>query len=685
MASVGSFALLCVFVVSAFGIVAAMISGRAGRFERVAERAIYNCLALYAIVIVSLLYLLSTAEFRFAYVAGHTNRDLSFAYKMTALWAGQEGSLVFWGFVLSAYSAAIIAKNRKRFSELVPHMSVVFLATIFFFSLLSIFVSNPFNELVEVHADGRLAPFIPADGQGLNPLLQHWAMVIHPPLLYLGYVGCIVPFAFAMAALVTRRLSNDWLKATRRWTLIAWLFLGAGILLGAKWAYVELGWGGYWGWDPVENASLMPWLTMTAFLHSASIQERKGMLKVWNVSLVALSFLLSIFGTFITRSGIVSSVHAFSKSSIGTYFTVFMLVVGALTVYFILRRLPDLKSETSLDSLISRESAFLFNNVVLLGACVAILWGTMYPFVSEEFWGQKITVGPPFFNRIMVPVGLLLLFLTGIGPLVAWGRTSLGSIRRNLLAPAVAGLIAAAALYALGYRHAYALLDLGLCAFVLTGIILEFYRGARARQKNTAEGFFTALYAMTMTNKRRHGGYLVHLSVVLLFVGFAGAAFNSETKATLREGDQAQFKGYTIRCKKIEISETPNYLYEKASVQVLRDGRDLGMLYPEGRVYKAGEQTTTEVAIRSNPLRDLYLVFAGMTDDRRAVLQIFINPLVHWIWVGSIVMLLGTLIAVLPDRLGGEKGKGERDKDRRRWVISVAERDEEKREKGRVD
>lgn len=661
MATVGSFALLCILVFSAFGIVAALIGCReeTRRFAKIAQRAVYNCAALYVIVVGSLLYLLWRSDFNYEYVAAHTNRDLPAFFKLTSLWAGQEGSLVFWGFLLSLYSTAVVVTTRKKFPELMPYVSIVFLSTTFFFALLHVFVSNPFKELMMVQANGSIVAFAPPDGQGLNPLLQHWAMIIHPPLLYLGYVGCIVPFAFALAALITRRLSNDWIRATRRWTLLAWLFLGVGILLGAKWAYVELGWGGYWGWDPVENASLMPWLTMTAFLHSVMIQERKGMMKVWNVVLVALSFFLSIFGTFLTRSGIVSSVHAFAQSSIGTYFSVFLAVIVGVSAYFIIRRLPDLKSENKLDSIVSRESSFLFNNLILLGACFAVLWGTMFPIISEAVEGHKITVGAPFFNRINIPVGIFLLLLTGIGPLFAWRRTSSESLRRNLLIPTICAVVVAVLLSVLGYRDPYALMAFSVATLVAVTVASEFYRGARTRQKNTNENLPMAIFRLTMKNKRRYGGYVVHMAIVFLFVGFAGAAFNAESKAVLRDGEKAHFKHYTITCEKLEDVETPNYYAEKANLRVSRDNREIGLMYPEHRVYKASEQPTTEVAIHSTAREDLYLVYSGRSDDnQRAVIQIYVNPLVRWVWFGGLLFVIGTLIALLPDRFGWGRTRG---------------------------
>ncbi len=661
MANIGGFALLCILVISCFGFIAALLGRRpeTRRFEKVAEHAVYACFALYLMATASLIYLLGTSQFAYAYVANETNRELPFFFKLTAVWAGQEGSLLFWGFLLSTYAAAIVAGYRKKFPELMPYISMVFLITIFFFSILHIFVSHPFNELALVQPDGSLTAFVPEDGQGLNPLLQHWAMIIHPPLLYLGYVGCIVPFAFAIAALATRRTSVDWIRATRRWTLIAWFFLGAGILLGAKWAYAVLGWGGYWSWDPVENASLMPWLTMTVFLHSVMPQERRGMLKVWNMSLVTLSFALSIFGTFLTRSGIVSSVHAFGASSIGTYFAVFLCIIIAVSGFLILTRLSHLKSENRLDSIFSRESAFFFNNLILLGACLAVLWGTMYPVISEALEGQKITVGATFFNRINVPIGIFLLLVIGVCPFFTWKRTSLDSLRRNLLLPILCGILSAILLVMSGMRVPAAIATISCGVIVIVTIAIEFYRGARMRHMNSSDAYPVALFRLIMKNKRRYGGYFVHISIVMLFVGFAGAIYNSEFKAELKQGEAAQFGKYLIQCAGVTEGENPNYFTYKAYLHIIRGETDLGVLSPERRFYKASQQPSSEVAIHTSLIEDLYLVFAGMSDDgQRAVIQIYANPLVTWIWLGGLVFVLGSLIAILPDRMGTGDTRG---------------------------
>ncbi len=522
------------------------------------------------------------------------------------------------------------------------------------------FLSNPFNRLVQVQADGSMQAFAPQDGRGLNPLLQYWAMVIHPPILYLGFIGFVVPFSFAMAALITKQLGDTWIRTTRRWTLIAWLFLGTGLILGGKWAYVELGWGGYWGWDPVENSSLMPWLTGTAFLHSVIIQERKGMLKVWNVLLVVLTYLLGIFGTFITRSGIVNSVHAFADSSLGEFFLIYMLLVLAASLYLIIDRLPYLKSERPLDSVLSRESAFLFNNLILLVACFAVLWGTMFPVLSEMVQGSKITVGPPFFNSVNIPIGMFLLFLTGVGPLFAWRKTSVESLRKAFTGSALLAVALCAGLLAAGMRNPYAVMSFTLCMFVTGTIVQEFYKGARVRAKNSGENFARALLNLTLKNKRRYGGYIVHFAIVLIFIGLTGNAFNREATMQMARGDELKIGSYTLKMTDYREGETANYQYGTVTLEASKNGKLMRTMRPEKRMYTTGEgQSSTEVALYSTPREDLYVIFAGMSNDgRRYEVTAHVNPLVWWVWAGAGLMFLGTLVTLLPDRRLGFASAG---------------------------
>jgi cytochrome c-type biogenesis protein CcmF len=490
------------------------------------------------------------------------------------------------------------------------------------------------------------------DGNGLNPLLQYWAMAIHPPMLYLGYVGFAVPFAFAMGSLITRQPGDGWIHTTRRWTLITWMFQSVGILLGAGWAYAVLGWGGYWGWDPVENASLLPWITATAFLHSVMMQEKKGMMKVWNIVMISATFFLCIFGTFLTRSGVVSSVHAFAQSPIGSYFVSFLAMGLAATVYLILDRLDYLKSEARLESVLSRESTFMFNNLILLASAFAVLWGTLFPVISEAVTGEKISVDTPFFNRVNVPIGLFLLLLTGVGPLIAWRRSSPESLKRNFLWPGVAALVLMAGLVAAGVRHFYATVSFGLCLFVTWTIVSEFYKGSRAIKARTGSSLLAAAVELTHRNTRRYGGYIVHMGVVLMFIGFTGAAFNKDSTVEVKVGDGIHLAGYDLTVKELRDGENENYTWHHAVVDVYRGGKLIDTLEPERRMFKASRQGTSEVSIRRRLHEDLYLNFAGMTDDnQRAVIQAYVFPLVSWIWVGFWVMLVGTLICLVPAKV----------------------------------
>jgi cytochrome c-type biogenesis protein CcmF len=499
-------------------------------------------------------------------------------------------------------------------------------------------------------AGAAATPFTPMDGKGLNPLLQYWAMVIHPPILYIGYVGFTIPYAFAVAALLTRELDEEWIRTTRRWMMVPWLFQGAGVLLGAMWAYVVLGWGGYWGWDPVENASLMPWLTGTAFLHSVIMQERKGMMKVWNMVLILGTFLLCIFGTSLTRSGLVSSVHAFAQSPIAPYFSSFLFLMLGLSLYLLLTRLDSLKSENRLDSVVSRESSFLFNNLILLATMFAILWGTIFPILSEWVQNEKRTVSAPFYNKINIPIGLFLLFLTGVGPLLTWRKTSVQSLKKNFTIPITAALILGGTFFAFGMRHFYSLVCLMLCVFVLCTIIAEFHRGARARRRQ-GESYFEALWILTFRNTRRYGGYIVHVAMVFLFVGFAGAGFNQEVQKEMAPGDTLSIGSYSLTLAQIKNSENANYVSSIGIFTVSKNGDIIGSVRPERRFYKASEQPTTEVALKRNLKEDLYVVLAGFNQEQtKAIIHAYLNPLVAWIWIGGATFVFGTIICLIPNK-----------------------------------
>jgi len=653
VADFGNFSIAIALTFCVFALFSLFYGARTGRRELVksGERAMFVVFGFVTLSVLALEVLLIRSDFSIEYVANYSNRDLPIFYKMAALWGGQRGSLLFWTWILTGFAALVGLRNRHYAGKLVPYTMGILSVTATFFLVMNKFGANPFQQLVIDHGDGVKRIFTAQDGRGLNPLLQHPAMVIHPPMLYLGYVGFVVPFAFCMAALITRELGAGWIKMARRWTLFAWIFLGTGILLGGRWAYVELGWGGYWAWDPVENASLMPWLTGTAFLHSVIVQERKNMLKVWNVVLIITTYMLAIFGTFLTRSGIVSSVHAFAQSSIGTYFLVFLIGMGGFSLYLVLTRLEFLKSDNQLDSYASREASFLFNNLILLAACFAVFWGTLFPVFSELFTGEQVTVGAPFFNRINIPIAMFLLFLTGVGPLLAWRKTSWESMKRIFLWPVLIGVVVAVVCVVAGIRSLYPVMSFSLAAFVLATVFSEFQRGARARAKNTGENALNAVIGLTMANKRRYGGYITHLGFVMLIVGFTGQAFTTEGWGEVKEGDTFDIGKYNFECVSIRDVSDPNYQGMSATIAVSKGGKKIAELSPEKRFYPASEQTTSEVRMHHTPLEDVYVVFANVKEETNAaVVQVWINPLVSWVWLGGYVLVGGTIITLLPNR-----------------------------------
>jgi cytochrome c-type biogenesis protein CcmF len=649
MENLGSLAILLAFCVAIYATLASVI----GRVKHKpflivsGERAVYAVWALITIASGILVYALMTGDFRFAYVAEHSNRAMPTLYKFAAWWGGQEGSLLLWSWLLSTYAAVVAFTNRRKHRDMMPWVLGVMTTVQTFFLLLNNFIANPFQML----ATDKLIVAVP-DGNGLSPLLQYPAMAIHPPMLYLGYVGFCVPFAFAIGSLITRQPGDAWIFTTRRWTLVTWLFQSTGVMLGAAWAYHVLGWGGYWGWDPVENASLLPWLSGTAFLHSVMMQEKKGMMKVWNMVLVSATFFLCILGTFLTRSGVVQSVHAFARSEIGKYFVSFLALGIAATIYLILDRLEYLKSESQLESVISRESSFLFNNLILLASCFAVLWGTLFPVISEAISGDKISLDVDWYNRLMVPIGLFLLILTGVGPLFAWRKTSAESLRRNFQYPGIASLLLAIGLFAAGMRNFYAIVSFGFCLFVALTIIIEFYKGASVIASKNGMNLGRAVVELTHRNTRRYGGYLVHMGIVLMFIGFTGHAFNQSEVKELNVGDSMKIGTYTLRMTDLKQGDNENYTWNRAIMQVFKNGDILGTLEPEKRFYKASRQSTSEVGIRQRPNEDLYLNFGGMSDDnQRAVIQSYVFPLVSWIWIGGLVLIGGTLTCLIPSKV----------------------------------
>ena len=652
MPELGSYSLLLALCLSLYAFVAGVFSllRKGPAYERLGETARRAGIAIWAAVTVAAAMLVVATfrnDFSIAYIMHHSNRDLPIPYKFAALWSGQEGSLLFWSFLLATYGL-VLRLRHKVDPRLVAHASAIIAAVQVFFLLLLNFAAPPF---------ALTAGAVPADGNGLNPLLQYPEMVIHPPMLYLGYVGFTVPFAFALAALVMRYPGEKWIHITRRWTMVTWGFLTCGVFLGAHWAYSVLGWGGYWGWDPVENASLMPWLTGTAFLHSVMMQEKRGMLKMWNMWLIFATFMLSIFGTLLTRSGLVSSVHAFAQSSIGDWFTTFLAITFAVCVFFFVRNRGYLKSEHKLESLVSRESSFLFNNLILLVACFTILWGTLFPVLSEWVQGNKVTVGPPFFNRVNVPVALLLLLLTALGPLLAWRKTSLESLKRNFLTPTLLALATGIVLVALRYirpweemSQFYSLMTIMLSVLVGATVVSEFVRGGRVVARHAGRSLMAGMMLLTRRNTRRYGGYIVHFGVIIIMIGFAGSAFNRDIERELGNGDKMQIGPYTLTCRSYTQDDNPNYGSEWAIIDVAKNGKPYATMFPERRFYKASQTSQTMVANHSTLQEDLYLVYTGRNQDTgRPIIRAHLNPLVMWIWIGVQIIILGTIIALVPN------------------------------------
>ncbi|MFH1018187.1 MAG: heme lyase CcmF/NrfE family subunit [Pseudomonadota bacterium] len=646
--TLGTVFLNIALVVSFYGILASAIGGRTGRRDLItsSRNAVWGVSALVVGSSSLLVYAFLTDRYSLKYVYEYSNSTMPSFYKLAAFWGGQEGSILFWLLVLCGYASVAMVRMRTRKEELQPYIITTLLTIAAFFLVVLLFEASPFETMQYPVRDGR----------GLNPLLQNFYMIIHPPALYLGYVGMSIPFAYAVSALVTGKLDNRWVLAIRRWTLVAWFFLSVGNLLGALWAYEVLGWGGYWAWDPVENASFIPWLTATALLHSAIVQEKRGILKVWNMSLVVVSFVLTLFGTFLTRSGIVSSVHSFAKSNIGTYFLVFLGLSIAVSVGLILFRLKELKSRTALDSFLSRESAVLLNNLVLLGGAIAVLWGTMFPVFSELVHGSKITVGPPFFNAVMTPIGLLLLLLTGMGPMLAWQRSTPLQLRRNFLTPAGIAVAAAVLAWIFVSHQVYVILSFSLCAFVLATITLEYKRGIAFRIRTERENPVKAFMGLVGSDRRRYGGYVVHLGIVLLFVGFTGSAFKVDEEIELKSGERRDVGRYALQYDKLTSASDRHKDEVFANLAVWKSGQPAGTMRPSRVFFRGGAdgeppQPYTNVAIRRSLREDLYLALLSFDPDTRtAFVKVVVSPLVNFIWIGGLILVLGTVIVMLPAR-----------------------------------
>ncbi|HZI88840.1 MAG TPA: heme lyase CcmF/NrfE family subunit [Candidatus Polarisedimenticolia bacterium] len=639
MSELGRLALLLAFGCSVFAVGSIAWGLRTGFSGplRSGRRAVWAVCGLALLAVILLERALLARDMSYRYVAEHTSKDLPLHYAFTSLWAGQEGSLLLWLLILSAYGAAFLFAYRKRLDPFYDAVAMVVASVMVFFTGLLSFVCSPF----------RILATPPPDGMGLNPLLQDPGMMIHPPILYTGYVGFIIPFGFAIAVLLTNRSGTRWIEEVRRWTLFCWGFLGVGILLGARWAYIELGWGGYWGWDPVENASLMPWLVGTGFLHSVMIEQRRGMLKTWNIVLIVLTFQLSIFGTFLTRSGVLTSVHSFAESNIGPWFLGFILLSATVATALILYRKALLESENRMEAIVSREGSFLFNNVLFVALTFATFLGTVFPVVSEAVTGEKISVSAPFFNRVNVPIALALLLLTGAGPVLSWKRATASVLQRNFVLPVFMGALATIVALAFHVTGVYPLVCIFGAAFVTTTIVMEFARGIQARRSVERAALPGQVAHLVTKNKRRYGGYIVHAGMVILFVGVLGSSvFQKEAHGPLRTGQSLPIGPYTLTLRGVTERQKENAVHTTAIVDVKRGDRFVATEHPAKALYTKSQQPMTEVALHVTPAEDLYMILGGLNEDGSASIQAYINPLVSFVWLGGLVMVFGTVIAI---------------------------------------
>lgn len=665
LANIGNAALVITFLLCIFGSAAAIYGAtrNAPAWVDSSRNAMLLTFPLITISALSLVYLLVTNQFQVEYVASVTSRSMPNYLRITALWGGQEGSLLFWSWLLAGFASAVMLRNWKRDREFLPWVVVVCLITLGFFLLLIIFYENPFLRLWLIPngqvISSLLQPagaelFFPQDGRGLNPLLRHPGMIIHPPLLYLGFVSFVIPFAFAIAALITGRTDDRWIRVTRRWMLWAWLFLAAGLVLGARWAYDVLGWGGYWGWDPVEIAAFMPWLTATPFLHSVMIQEKRGMFKHWNMLLIILTYDLVIFGTFLTRSGVLSSVHAFAQSAIGPLFFAFITITFVVSIGLLSYRWKDLKSETQLHSLLSRESFFLVNNLLFIGIFVINFWGVIFPLLSEAVTGQKVTVGPVFYEKATGPLWLGLLFLMGIAPLSAWRASTAKTLGRAVWKPFLVSLLVPIVIRYSGISNPVALLAFWLCAFVVAVTLYEFWRGASARRRRSGAPFLIEIGRLIGRDRRRYGGYIIHLGVILMAVGVIGIEmFQSETQGTIPVGGELTLAGYSIVFDKLdEFNTADGRNVARAEVSIYKDGKFLQTVAPRRDYFYESSQPMTIPGVRSTMDDDLYILLVGWEpiSAQSATFKIYHNPLVNWLWFGSLVLILGTFVASWPNK-----------------------------------
>lgn len=629
--NIGSILLSLALPASLYGLFASALGGKPAIGK--SKKAAHLVTALLLMASIMLVYFFVTDAFNIEYVYSYSSLSLPLLYKLSGLWAGLDGSLLFWVLILSVFTS--MAASKTRFIE----ANAVLQAIITFFLIMLVFEANPFTELMHV----------PDDGRGLNPLLQNFFMLIHPPVLYLGYVGFAVPFAYVLAALIKREGTDNIMKELRIWTVASWLFLTLGNLLGAMWAYVELGWGGFWAWDPVENAGIMPWFTATAFLHSIIMQERRGMLSMWNMLLVILTFLLTIFGTFITRSGIIRSVHSFSDVTIGMYFIAFMIIATVYSLYLLVSRRKNLKGTEKLETIFSREGSFYLNNLILVFGLVAMTWGTMLPLFAELFTGQKMEVGPAFFNRTLAPVGIALLFLTGIGPEMSWRKIRRGLFRREFLAPSIFAATAGILAFAFGIRKWFPILAASGATFVIATVADEFVRASGALNKRFKMGFIASFFGLIRTAPRRYGGYVVHLGVALLFIGIAGSSYQSEYQLNLKRGVPETAGGYEFTLNSLDWVTGRESEGAIARVKVRKGVKTIGELKPALFMHRNQPKPFAEIDLIIKPLKDVYLAMGGISEEgETAEFQLTINPLISFVWIGGLIMLLGTVVAILP-------------------------------------
>ena len=642
-ALIGHTSILLAFSLALIGIVIPVIGSRRddARYLAYTRLAILGQFVLVTLAASSLIYGLVTTDFSIKYVAFNTTRATPIYYRVTGLWGALEGSLLLWEWILIIFSGIVAWVYRDRHREMMPWVLMIFSIVSAFFLGVVAFVSNPFETIFP----------IPPDGRGLNPLLEDANMMTHPPLLYTGFVGLTVPYAFAMAALIRGKVDEGWIVATRRWTITAWFFLTMGNLVGAWWSYHVLGWGGYWAWDPVENAAFMPWLPATAFLHSVQVQERRSMLKVWNLSLIIIAFSLTIFGTFLTRSGILSSIHAFSSGPVGTVFLAFLAFVLLSSFGLLAYRSDQLKGQPELDSMVSRESAFLLNNIVLVSALFTIFLGTIFPLLSEAVAGVQVSVGAPYFNSVIVPLFLLLVFLMGVGPIIAWRKASWDNLKRNFLWPAAGSLLVAAILFGWKIRDFLPLLGFTLLAFVALTIFYDTALALRARRRIAGEGLLSGLATLARRNQRRYGGFIVHLGVVLIIMGIAGSmTYSLEREVTLALKEHLTLGHYLIQFEGLKGEQQPTHFRVEGAFRVFHGGDEVGVLSPALKFFPTQQSPVGRAVHRSSISDDIYLILSGFSelDKNQATLKVLVRPLVVWIWIGGFVIVLGTLVAILP-------------------------------------